>query len=113
MGFGGAPPIEESSSDEGQVVSEQAIVCGAHVPGRSPALWAWEFHWKAGLANAILSGSVAFELGLALDEFAEILQMRGLLERCLLGEVLIVLGDKSELQVPQIGVETVEGHARL
>jgi hypothetical protein len=34
------PPIEASSSDEGQVASEQAIVCGAHLPGRSPALWA-------------------------------------------------------------------------
>lgn len=28
------------SSDEGQVVSEQAVVGGADLPGRSPALWA-------------------------------------------------------------------------
>src|SRR5687768_10863167 len=34
------PPIEASSSNEGQVASEQAIVCGAPLPGRSPALWA-------------------------------------------------------------------------
>jgi hypothetical protein len=36
-GFGGAvPPIEESSSDEGQVESEQGIVCGAHLPEEAP-----------------------------------------------------------------------------
>ena len=35
-GLGEFPPIEESSSDEGQVVSEQVVFCGAHLPEEAP-----------------------------------------------------------------------------
>ena len=35
-GFGGVPPIDMPSSAEGQVVSEQGVVCGAHLPEEAP-----------------------------------------------------------------------------
>ena len=35
-GLGAVPPIENSSSDEGQVESEQGVVCGAHLPEEAP-----------------------------------------------------------------------------
>jgi hypothetical protein len=34
--LGEVPPIEAPSSDEGQVVSEQGGVCGAHLPEEAP-----------------------------------------------------------------------------
>ena len=35
-GFGGVPPLDMPSSAEGQVVSEQGVVCGAHLPEEAP-----------------------------------------------------------------------------
>ena len=35
-GLGEVPPIDMPSSAEGQVVSEQGVVCGAHLPEEAP-----------------------------------------------------------------------------
>jgi hypothetical protein len=59
-------------------------------------------HWKASLSNAVLGSAVAPPVGFPFNELAEILDVGARFGGGLLGQVLIVLGDKGELQVLEV-----------
>ncbi len=70
-------------------------------------------HRKAGLANAVLRGAVSSQVGLALRQSGQIVDMRPLLDGGLLGQFVVVLGHKGQLQVAQMLIELTWRHLEL